>query len=136
MTDRFVLDAKLEADSAPVGETELCFVRLARDARYPWAILIPKRAGCRELHDLAPADQVLLMGEITHIAKAMQAAWRAEKTNVASLGNQVAQLHIHIVMRHAGDAAWPGPIWGRGEAEPYDENTLEEARARLRGCLP
>jgi diadenosine tetraphosphate (Ap4A) HIT family hydrolase len=27
---------------------------------------------------------------------------------------------VHIVARFEGDAAWPGPIWGVGEAEPFD----------------
>lgn len=136
MTDDFTLDPKLAADTIAAGETELCLVRLARDARFPWAILVPKRPGCRELHDLAPADQILLMGEISHIAAAMQRAWGAKKTNVAALGNQVAQLHIHIVMRNPGDAAWPGPIWGVGAPETYTEPARAEAVARLRACLP
>lgn len=136
MSAEFVLDSKLEADTVSVGQTALCHVRLARDARFVWAILVPARPGCRELHDLTPADQVGLMGEITHIAAAMQTAWGAHKTNVAALGNQVAQLHIHIVLRNPGDAAWPGPIWGVGAPEAYDPTRLEETRARLRACLP
>ena len=41
----------------------------------------------------------------------MQQAFTAEKINVAALGNQVPQLHIHIIARFASDAAWPNPVW-------------------------
>jgi diadenosine tetraphosphate (Ap4A) HIT family hydrolase len=51
---------------------------------------------------------------------ALRQATGCDKLNVASLGNMVRQLHVHIVARFEGDAAWPGPIWGVGEAEPLD----------------
>ena len=41
--------------------------------------------------------------------------------NVAALGNMVRQLHIHVVARFEGDAAWPGPIWGKVPIKPYGE---------------
>jgi diadenosine tetraphosphate (Ap4A) HIT family hydrolase len=49
--------------------------------------------------------------------------------NVASLGNMVRQLHVHIIARHEGDAAWPGPVWGIGEMVAYDE---ENAGQRIK----
>jgi diadenosine tetraphosphate (Ap4A) HIT family hydrolase len=39
-------------------------------------------------------------------------------------------LHVHVVARRVGDAAWPGPVWGHGEAVPYADaraGTLVEA---------
>lgn len=136
MSDDFVLHKRLAADTAPVGNTDLCRVLLVKDARFPWAILVPRRPGLRELHDLAPPDQILLMGEVTHLTHAMQEAWNAGKTNVAALGNMVPQLHVHIVMRFEGDAAWPGPIWNVGNPEPYSEAALTETLEKLRTCLP
>jgi diadenosine tetraphosphate (Ap4A) HIT family hydrolase len=47
--------------------------------------------------------------------------------NVASLGNVVSQLHIHVVARFQSDPAWPGPVWGVGERKPYPPH----ARAAL-----
>ena len=26
----------------------------------------------------------------------------------------------NVIARNEGDAAWPGPVWGFGKAEPYD----------------
>lgn len=136
MTDGFEVHAQLAADGHVVGDTDLCRVLLMNDARFAWLVLVPRRDGLRELHDLAPMDQILLMGEATHIAEAMQEEWGAVKTNVAALGNQVPQLHVHIVMRSADDAAWPGPIWGVGTPEPYTQEALDETLTRVTACLP
>ena len=50
-----------------------------------------------------------------------QGARERDKINVGALGNVVRQLHVHVVARHAGDPAWPGPVWGFGAAVPYGE---------------
>ena len=50
-----------------------------------------------------------------------------EKINVGALGNIVRQLHVHVVGRAVGDAAWPGPVWGQGMAEAYGAERLETA---------
>jgi diadenosine tetraphosphate (Ap4A) HIT family hydrolase len=136
VTDGFELHAQLAADGHVVGDTDLCRVLLMNDARFPWVVLVPRRPGARELHDLDPMDQIQLMGEVSHIAAAMQADWEADKTNVAALGNQVPQLHLHIVMRFKNDAAWPAPIWGKGTPEPYAPEALDETLMRVMACLP
>lgn len=136
MTEGFKLHPKLAADTIPIGETELCDVLLMNDARFPWVILVPKRPDLRELYELEAADQIMLTGETSHIAQTMQEAYGADKTNVAALGNQVPQLHIHIIMRTSDDAAWPSPVWGQGTAIPYDSDGQKLAIQTLRACLP
>ena len=32
--------------------------------------------------------------------------------SIAALGNQVPQLHVHVIARWRTDAAWPKPVWG------------------------
>ncbi|MYF02070.1 MAG: HIT domain-containing protein, partial [Gammaproteobacteria bacterium] len=43
-----------------------------------------------------------------------------DKMNFAALGNQVPQLHIHVIGRRKTDEAWPNPVWGYGKPIPYD----------------
>lgn len=136
MTEEFILHDRLAADTIQVAETALCLVLLMQDARYPWVILVPKRPHLREFYELAPADQTLLMAEASHIAQEMQRRFDATKTNFASLGNKVPQLHIHIIMRREEDAAWPAPVWGTGAARPYTESALETMLESIRACLP
>ena len=43
----FSLDARLVADTHPLGDLELSRVLLMNDARFAWLILVPRRAGLR-----------------------------------------------------------------------------------------
>ena len=129
--EKFALHPKLEVDSTFVAEWPLSRVLLMNDARYPWLILVPRKADLTELHDLQPADRMALIEEISRASERLKAISGAAKINVGALGNLVPQLHIHVVARRPGDPAWPGPVWGQGAAEPYDE----AARARLLGQL-
>ncbi|MBS8270157.1 histidine triad protein [Halomonas litopenaei] len=127
----FVVDPRLVADSYPITELPLCQLRLMDDARYPWLMLIPRRAEVSEVYDLSEQDQQQLWREATRIGKALKAYASGDKLNIASLGNMVAQLHIHVIVRHQGDPAWPGPVWGQGQATPYDKDSLAATKDRI-----
>lgn len=133
--DGFELDPQLDADTLLVGDLELSRVLLANDANFPWLILVPMRTGLADLIDAVPDDRAQLMQEVDTVSRALKAITGCDKLNVASLGNMVRQLHVHVIARFEGDAAWPGPIWGKLPAKPYDDdaaNKLVEAlRARL-----
>lgn len=131
----FELDTRLSGDSRPVANLGLCRLRLMDDARWPWLLLVPQRAGLVEVFDLSPLDQTLLTFETDLVAKALKRLTGCTKINVGSLGNQVRQLHVHVVARSEGDAAWPGPVWGHGEREPYEKNSADALIASLRAAL-
>lgn len=133
--DDFHLDPRLAADTLVVGELALCRVLLMNDARYPWLILVPRRAGLAELIELEGDDRARASAETDRVARALKALTGCDKLNVAALGNMVRQLHIHVLARFEGDAAWPGPVWGRGVAEPYAQEAAELFIARLRAAL-
>jgi diadenosine tetraphosphate (Ap4A) HIT family hydrolase len=119
---KFELDGRLERDSILVGNLGLCQLRLMTDARWPWFVLIPQRADVSEVFELTPLDQTMLTFETNQVASALKAVTGAEKINVGALGNIVRQLHVHVLARSEGDANWPGPVWGFGKAEPYDDD--------------
>lgn len=136
----FALDPAFEATSTFLADLPLCQARLQSDARYAWIVLIPRLAGLREIEDLSSADRARLMDEILAAGRAVRAAGEAlgrpvEKLNVGALGNVTAQLHVHVVGRRADDAAWPGPVWGFGAAEPYAQGDLASARASALATL-
>jgi diadenosine tetraphosphate (Ap4A) HIT family hydrolase len=131
----FTLDPKLEADTAPVCDLELCAVRLMDDARFAWLVLVPRRPGLVEITDLSEPERMQLMKEITLASDALCAVAPCDKLNIGALGNIVRQLHIHIVARVEGDAAWPDPVWGSGAAKPYDENWMRSLIGALRTSL-
>ncbi len=138
MTLEFKLDSRLEADSALVAPLGLSQARLMNDARFPWIVLIPTRAGLAELEDLAERDQHQLLREVHAASVAVRALAdvnrRVTKLNVAALGNVVRQLHVHVIGRRDDDPAWPGPVWGVGAAEAYAD--LDAAVRRARSALP
>ncbi|UJR83900.1 HIT domain-containing protein [Sandaracinus amylolyticus] len=131
----FALDPRIEADSAPVGRLPLCHVRWMRDARYPWALLVPARPGVREIHELDERDRHALIDESAQVASALSRIVSAHKMNVAAIGNVVAQLHVHVVARFPTDDAWPRPVWGLHPALPYEPDVLEARIAALRAEL-
>ena len=136
----FELDPAFVRTSLAIGDLPLCAVRLQADARWPWVVLVPRVDAAREIEDLAEADRIALMGEIVRAGAAVRAVgaalgWPVAKLNVGLLGNVTPQLHAHVVGRRPGDPAWPGPVWGVGEAQPYAPPQLQAALAAARAAL-
>ncbi len=129
------LDPQLAHDTATVGDLPLSRVLVNRDASYPWLILVPRRSSAIELIDLTGADQAQVMREIAQVGRVLKAVTACDKLNIAAIGNVVAQLHIHVVARRRGDAAWPKPIWGAGPARTYTPDVLDQFITVLRRDL-
>ena len=135
MTHGFSLDLRLEADTVFVSDRALSRVLLMNDARFPWLVLVPRRAGVSELHELTHAERMVLTEEIARASRALKAVTSAAKMNVASLGNLVLQLHVHVVARNSSDVAWPNPVWGFGVAVPYEASAREALLRRLKAAF-
>lgn len=134
MTD-FVLDPRLAADSVFIADGPLSQVRLMDDARFPWLLLVPRVAEATEWLQLDGAQQRLLLAEINQAGNLIRSQPGTEKLNIGALGNIVRQLHVHLVGRHPGDAAWPGPVWGSGAAQRYPQALLDTRIAYWRQRL-
>ncbi|HEY7999334.1 MAG TPA: HIT family protein [Pseudolabrys sp.] len=114
------LHPQLAQDTVPVGDLVLSRVLLTNDANFPWLILVPRRLGLIELIDLPENAQVQLLGEVAIAARVLKSITECEKLNIAALGNQVPQLHVHVIARRHSDAAWPKPVWGAAPPVTYD----------------
>ena len=126
----FALDPRLAAGSLPLADWPLCHLRLKDDPRFPWLLLVPRRSGAVELTDLDDAAHAQLVVELRAALRRLAALARPDKTNVATLGNLVPQLHIHVVGRFRGDAGWPRAIWCLPAGEPYPAAQLGWVRDR------
>jgi len=131
----YTLHPQLAADTHPVATFELCELRLMDDANYPWLVLVPRLAEARELIDLRPEQRRQLTEEVDRASRALRDGFRPYKLNVASLGNLVPQLHVHVIARYEQDPAWPSPVWGRVAARPYTPEQLVERISLLRDAL-
>jgi diadenosine tetraphosphate (Ap4A) HIT family hydrolase len=131
----FELHPQLAADCETLGRFDLCRLLLMNDANYPWCILVPERAGVREIYELAPVDQQQLLHESSALAAGMARVFNADKMNIAALGNVVPQLHVHHIVRYTSDPSWPAPVWGKVLARPYASAELQETKGKLRDAL-
>jgi diadenosine tetraphosphate (Ap4A) HIT family hydrolase len=107
----FKLDSRLEDGSEFIIDWPLSTLRFKNQAHFPWCILIPRVPDLSEIYQLNDAQQLQLMQEVSGLSRIMQDYFVPDKLNIASLGNQVAQLHIHVVGRYRSDPLWPQGIW-------------------------
>jgi len=129
----FELHPRLAADGIEVGNLPLCALLLNNDSRFPWCILVPRIEGLRDFHEVPKARRDDLFAEIERVSVALGEIGRADKINVAALGNMVPQLHVHVIARRTTDAAWPTPVWSVPGAVPYadPQPLLAQLRAKL-----
>lgn len=125
------LDPRLASDTVTVCDLALSRLLTMNDADFPWLILVPRRAGARDMIDLG-AEQPLLMDEIAVVSRALRDETHCDKLNVAAIGNVVPQLHIHIVARRIGDPLWPKPIWGTTAGRRYETAALAQFATAIR----
>ncbi|HEY0333179.1 MAG TPA: HIT family protein [Stenotrophomonas sp.] len=125
MSGTFPIDPRLEADSVWLADGPLSQVRLMDDTRFPWLVLVPRVADATEWIDLDGGQQRLLLAELNQASQLLRGEPGVQKLNIGALGNIVRQLHVHVVGRHEGDCAWPGPVWGSGAATRHEPGDLQ-----------
>lgn len=127
----FELHPRLVADTHRLGRLDLSLVLLHRDAGIPWYLLVPT-IGVAEMIDLLPAERERLNTEIQRLGEFIRSEHSPDRLNIAAIGNQVPQLHVHVIARHEHDPCWPGVVWGRLATEQrYDDADVDARRALL-----
>jgi len=132
MTD---IDPILADDCLLLGKFPLSYLLLMQDANYPWFILVPDRVNIQEIYQLSLGDQRQLLHESSLLGESLMKGFMGDKLNIAALGNVVPQLHLHHIVRHRSDPAWPAPVWGKVPARPYDADLLEQVIGVLKQVL-
>ncbi|MCP4355069.1 MAG: HIT family protein [Proteobacteria bacterium] len=131
----FKLDERIENSTVQLGMMGISRVLLSKDANYPWVLLIPEIEGATEMHELTQEQQQDVTKAMTFVSTILKDYFKADKMNVANLGNIVSQLHIHVVARFEGDLAWPDPIWGHSPAKEYEQQKFETLCKDLKTVL-
>lgn len=116
-----------------LGRLDQCRVLLKNNALFPWLILVPEvEDGIEDLHQLEPKRYAEVMQAVREVSEFVSSYFVPGKLNVACIGNQITQMHIHIVGRSEGDPAWPGVVWSFTEKRSYTDNEIAVIHAAWR----
>ena len=126
----FKLDNRIENDSFFMQEIKNFQIRLMNVQEFFWIVLIPIKPNLIELSDLEVDERNELLNFAIDLGDYIKSDQNFDKVNIGMLGNVVAQLHLHIVLRNKDDPAWPGPVWGWKSTSNLDEET-KQIRSKL-----
>ncbi len=117
----FTLNERLAADTYPIVDTDDFYLGLNKNALIPWLILVPKTSEV-ELFRCSDDFKQKIRATVDSLALFCQSHFDADKMNIATLGNVVEQLHVHIIARKTDDCAWPDPVWGNTKFAAYTDD--------------
>lgn len=133
----FVLHPRLAAGGIELGRLGGCRLLLKNNALFPWLLLVPEVPDTvADLHQLDPEQYSTVMTAVRDVSEFVADHFQPTKLNVACIGNQVRQLHLHIVGRSPGDPAWPGTVWAFDGKQPYPDASIAAITAAARARLP
>jgi diadenosine tetraphosphate (Ap4A) HIT family hydrolase len=128
--NNFSLDPRLAADCHRLGRLGKTDLLLMNNAHFPWLILVP-HSSRTEFFELDTSEQQALLDSINILSVFIKQQFASEKLNIASIGNIVSQLHIHIIGRSSDDPCWPGVVWGTLQRKAYASADIKQIRAAL-----
>ena len=117
------IDARLQEDTIQLGSVSGQALLLMNNALVPWFIVLPNTTET-ELYKLPESERRVLEKNINILSAFILSNFDVEKLNVATIGNVVSQMHVHIVGRHRNDFCWPGVVWGQTARKAYGESEL------------
>lgn len=126
----FALDHRLAEDSHLLGYFDSSILLLMQNALFPWFVLVPYSREI-EFYMLDLELQINLLQQINMMSKFIEDNYPIDKINIASIGNIVSQLHVHIIGRSRSDACWPNVVWGAKEFEPYQPEQVAQIKQKL-----
>ena len=118
-----MIHPQLLADCHTLGRFEQCSLLLHRNASLPWFILVPD-TDVEDFLDLPETQRSAILAECASVSSFIKQTLGYGKVNFAGLGNQVPQMHLHVIGRSQRDPCWPGPVWGRLPDGPAYEPEL------------
>jgi len=86
----------------------------------PWVKIFTTKE-YKELSDM-PKEQRQRLWELYDIVEEeMRVYFQPDKINMASFGNMLPRVHIHVMARFKNDSYFPNPLWG----EKTQESSLD-----------
>lgn len=129
------LDSRLQNDSYLLGAMANTCLLLSRNGYFPWFILVPESKET-EFYKLELGQQHLLLDQVNKLSSFIETHFSIDKLNIATIGNIVSQMHIHVVGRNKKDPCWPGVVWGCDQFKAYGDGEVESIRDQLEMDFP
>ena len=123
----FKLNKQLQKDSHLIGRLDKSYILLMKNSLVPWIVIVPE-VNETEFYEIENREQQKLLQQINIMSRFLSADFKTDKINVATIGNVVKQMHIHIVGRFENDYCWPGVVWGAKEMTAYADNEVERIK--------
>ena len=130
----FKIDKDLLQNCKQLAESDRFSYLLHHNAEVVWFILVP-HTEIRELYLLDPELQQQGYQQINLLSDFIQSHFSIDKINVASIGNVVPQLHIHVIGRPCDDAYWPDVVWGKKFDKKRESTEISRISAQLSAYL-
>jgi diadenosine tetraphosphate (Ap4A) HIT family hydrolase len=121
--NNFVLNSRLKNDTYLLKETVEYFLLLSKNAHFLWFVLVPKTDKI-EFVDLDFEKQKYFLDEINKVSNILKNNFKVDKLNIATIGNVVSQMHIHVVGRFKNDICFPDPMWGCEKFKDYSKDEV------------
>lgn len=102
-----ISDSMLEV--AQLSVTTLFLERIQTYRGHCVLVFDPRHA--TRIDELSAAEWAGMSADIRLAELVLQAVFRPDHINIASIGQVVPHLHWHIVPRYTDDPRWGGPIW-------------------------
>ena len=84
-------------------QNDLCRVVRVDEPDYPGFCRVILTRHAREMTDLEPGERDALMAVVYAVESVVRETMRADKMNLASLGNMTPHLHWHLIPRYRDD---------------------------------
>ena len=126
-----LLDPKLKQDCHVLGYFDSNILLLMKNAYFPWFIIVPQ-SNKIEFYQLDAPLQIKILKQINQVSQFINDCYAVDKINIATLGNVVSQLHVHVVGRYHNDICWPGLVWGVEQFKPYNDNDIIKIKKSLK----
>lgn len=126
----FQLDDRLQKDCVVLFEQDGVSILLHRNAEVKWFILVP-HTDLIEFYQLERSLQLKLIDLINMLSTFIQQTWAVDKINVATIGNVVSQMHVHIIGRSINDIYWPDVVWGKPCEKLYEIQQITQVQQQL-----
>lgn len=120
-------------------QDDFCRVVLLNDADYPAYCRVELLEHIKEMTDLTPSQRAKMMKAVFAVELALREITRADKINLASLGNKTPHVHWHVIPRFEQDKHFPNSHWGEAmrKGQPFSlySATQESLKQKIKAHI-